>query len=103
MNRYPVWKYIVIGAAMLIGLVYALPNIFPEAPAVQVSSSKAAVKIDASLLGTVESALKDAGITYTGAVLDPTGIKVRFSDPDTQLKAKDVVQAKLGDSYIVAL
>ncbi len=103
MNRYPPWKYIVIAVALLIGLVYTLPNFFPESPAVQVSSSKAAVKVDTALLGTIEDALKAAGIPYRGAALDPTGIKVRFADTDTQLKAKDALQAKVGDSYIVAL
>src|SRR4051812_43442743 len=103
MNRYPLWKYIVIAVALLIGLVYTLPNFFPESPAVQVSSSKAGVKIDSALLEQVEAALKDAGINYSGATLDATGAKVRFSDPDTQLKAKDVLQAKLGANYIVAL
>src|SRR6266536_5890897 len=103
MNRYPLWKYVIIGVALAVGLLYTLPNFFPEAPAVQVSSSKAAVKIDSALLGTAEDALKAAGITYNGATLDATGVKVRFADPDTQLKAKDALQAKLGDNYIVAL
>jgi len=103
MNRYPLWKYIVIAIALLIGVIYTLPNLFPEAPAVQVSSSKAAVKVDSALLDTVESALKAAGIAYRGAALDSTGVKVRFADPDVQLKAKDALQAKLGDNYIVAL
>jgi hypothetical protein len=61
------------------------------------------VKVDTTVLQTVESALKAANITYYGAVLDTTGIKVRFADPDTQLKAKDVLQAKLDENYIVAL
>jgi preprotein translocase subunit SecD len=103
MNRYPLWKYITIAVALLIGLIYTLPNFYPEAPAVQVSSSKAAVKVDVALLGMVEDALKAGGIPYRGAALDPTGIKVRFADTDTQLKAKDLLQAKVGDSYIVAL
>src|SRR5436305_8764274 len=103
MNRYPLWKYIVIGIALVVGVLYALPNLFPDAPAVQVSSSKTGVKIDSTLLATVEDALKSAGIAYRGEVLDPTGIKVRFSDFDTQVKAKDVLQGKLGDNYIVAL
>src|SRR4029079_5019967 len=85
------------------GLLYMLPNFFPEVPAVQVSSSKSTVKVDNALLGSVEEALKAASIPYRGAELDPVGIKVRFSDPDTQLKAKDALQAKLGDNYIVAL
>jgi preprotein translocase subunit SecD len=101
MNRYPVWKYIVIAIALCVGILYTLPNLFPEVPAVQVSAPK--TKVDAALLGTVEEALKAAGIEFRGSALDPTGIKVRFADPDTQLKAKDVLQQKLGDNYIVAL
>jgi preprotein translocase subunit SecD len=103
MNRYPVWKYVVIAVALLIGFIYTLPNFFPEQPAVQVSSSKAAIKIDSAVMQQVEEALKAAGVAYRGETVDPTGIKVRFADPDTQLKAKDVLQAKLGDNYIVAL
>ena len=80
-----------------------IPNFFPEVPAVQVSSSKATVKVDSALLATVEDALKAAAIPYRGAALDATGIKLRFDDPDTQLKAKDALQAKLGENYIVAL
>ena len=102
-NRYPLWKYLIIGVALVVGIVYTLPNFFPEVPAVQVSSSKATVKIDNALLGTVEDALKAAAIPYRGAALDATGIKLRFDDPDTQLKAKDALQGKLGDNYIVAL
>ncbi|HEX8013537.1 MAG TPA: protein translocase subunit SecD [Casimicrobiaceae bacterium] len=108
MNRYPLWKYVVIAVALVIGIVYTLPNFFPEAPAVQVSTSKTGVKIDASTLQTVEDALKAANIAYGGETVDATGIKVRFADPDTQLRARDVLQAKLNPdpnnaSYIVAL
>ncbi len=103
MNRYPPWKYALIVVALLIGVLYTLPNFFPEVPAVQVSTSKATTKIDAALLATVEDALKAASIEIRGAALDPTGIKVRLADPDQQLKARDVLQAKLGEDYIVAL
>ena len=103
MNRYPAWKYILIGIALAFGLLYTMPNFFPEVPAVQVSSSKSAVRIDNALMASVEEALKGAGIAYRGAELDAVGIKVRFADADTQLKAKDALQAKLGDNYIVAL
>jgi preprotein translocase subunit SecD len=103
MNRYPLWKYVVIAVALVIGLVYTVPNFFPDVPAVQVSSSKSGVKLDSALMQQAENALKEASIPFRGEVLDPTGIKFRFSDPDTQLKAKDVLQAKLGENYIVAL
>ena len=103
MNRYPLWKYIVIAVALVVGMLYMLPNFFPEVPAVQVSSSKSAVKIDNALLGEIEDTLKSANIPYRGTELDPIGIKVRFGDYDTQLRAKDLLQSKLGDNYIVAL
>ena len=103
MNRYPAWKYILIAVALVVGIFYTLPNFFPEVPAVQVSTSKASVKIDAGTLQTVEDALKSANVSYSGALLDSTGVKVRLPDPDTQLKARDVLQQKFGDNYIVAL
>ena len=103
MNRYPLWKYIVIAVALVVGMLYTLPNFFPEVPAVQISSSKSAVKIDNALLGTIEDTLKSANIAYRGTELDSVGIKVRFNDYDTQLRAKDLLQSKLGDNYIVAL
>ncbi len=103
MNRYPAWKYILIAVALVVGIFYTLPNFFPEVPAVQVSTSKASVKIDAGTLQTVEDALKAANVSFTGALLDSTGVKVRLPDPDTQLKARDVLQQKFGDNYIVAL
>src|SRR5450432_1482817 len=101
MNRYSLWKYIVIAVALVVGIVYTLPNFFPEVPAVQISAPK--VKVDSAVLGLVEEALKAANIPFRGASLESTGVKVRFADTDTQLKAKDVIQAKLGDNYIVAL
>jgi preprotein translocase subunit SecD len=108
MNRYPLWKYVLIAVALVVGIVYTLPNLFPEVPAVQISTSKSNIKIDGSTLQTVEDALKAANIPYSGAAVDATGVKARFADPDTQLKAKDVLQAKLNPDpnnpdYIVAL
>jgi preprotein translocase subunit SecD len=108
MNRYPLWKYVLIGVALVIGIVYTLPNFFPEVPAVQVSTSKSDLKIDTSTLQSVEAALKAANISYNGETVDATGVKVRFADPDTQLKAKDVLQSALNPdpnnpNYIVAL
>jgi preprotein translocase subunit SecD len=103
MNRYPFWKYALIAIALVVAILYTLPNFFAEVPAVQVSTSKATVKIDNSTLQQVEDALKSAGIAYRGASVDPTGVKVRFADADTQLKAKDTLQQKLGENYIVAL
>ena len=113
MNRYPLWKYVLIGVALVIGIVYTLPNFFPEVPAVQVSTSKSNVKIDNATLQTVEDALKGANITYSGVslVATPSGgsvVNALLPDPDTQLAARDALQAKLNpdasnENYIVAL
>jgi preprotein translocase subunit SecD len=107
-NRFPVWKYALIGVAILAAALYTLPNFFGESPAVQVSSGKATVKLDAGLMGRVEDILKKANIAYTGAVLDQTSVRVRFQDTDTQLRAKDTVDKALNPdasnpTYIVAL
>ena len=103
MNRYPTWKYILIAAVVLIGLLYTIPNFYGESPAVQVSPAKASLKADAELLSKVESTLKLADIQYNGIFLDTSGVKVRFAKPEEQLKAKDKLSANLGKDYTVAL
>ncbi len=103
MNRYPTWKYILIAAALMLGALYALPNLYGEAPAVQISSAKATVKVEAPLLGRVEEALKGADIAFESLFLDASGVKVRFADTDTQIRAKDVLATGLGNDYVVAL
>jgi len=94
-NRYPAWGYWLIGVAILVAFLYTVPNFYGEAPAVQVSSAKATVKTDTALLGRVEQALAKAGIGYSRIQLDPVGVKVRFADADTQLRARDVLKQVL--------
>ncbi len=103
MNRYPLWKYLLVLAALILGVVYSMPNIFGESPAVQISTVKNSVKLDSALLGQVEDVLKQDSLQFEAIFLDANGVKVRFSDPDTQIKAKDALQAKLGKDYVVAL
>ena len=103
MNRYPLWKYIVIGLALVVGFIYTLPNFFGEVPAVQVSPLKATLKPDAALRSRVEDILQKNKITAQGIFVDATSVKARFDDTDTQLRAKDVLQTGLGDDYVVAL
>ncbi len=108
MNRYPVWKYAILVVALLIAALYTLPNFFGEAPAVQVSSLKTAVKLDTATVTRVEQALKDAGLTAEQVSLDGTSVRARFDSTDSQLKAKDAIQKALvpdpaNPSYIVAL
>jgi preprotein translocase subunit SecD len=108
MNRYPVWKYAIIVIALLVGAIYTLPNFFGEAPAVQVSSGKATVKVDGTTQAKVEQALAAAGIQPEAITLDPNSVKVRLDSGDKQLKAKDAIQKALvpdptDPSYVVAL
>ena len=108
MNRYPLWKYAILVVALLIGLIYTLPNLFGEAPAVQVSSAKVVVKVDSDLIARIQDALKKAQIAPDFVQLDGNSVKARFGDTDTQIKAKDAISAALNPdpndpTYIVAL
>ena len=103
MNRYPLWKYILVLTILLLGLVYSMPNIFGESPAVQITTAKATTKLDPALLGKVEDTLKQENIKIDAIFMDSTGVKVRFADADTQIKAKDVLKNNLGKDYVIAL
>ncbi len=108
MNRYPVWKYAIILVAMVVGVLYTLPNFFGEAPAVQVSAGKATVRVDATTQARVEQALQAAGIRPEAITLDASSVKVRLDSTDTQLKARDALQKALAPDpndapYVVAL
>jgi preprotein translocase subunit SecD len=107
-NRYPLWKYAVMLIALLVGLIYTLPNLFGEAPAVQVSSGKVTVKVDPSLAPRVEQVLEKAGLKADFVQYDGHSVKARFPDLDAQRKAKDAIGAALNPdpndpTYIVAL
>jgi len=103
MNHYPLWKYLLILFAIVTGLVYALPNLYGESPAVQVLPLRSNLKADTTLLKRVESALQSAQLVPEALSLDATSVKARFSDTDSQLKAKDVLHVALGEDYVVAL
>ncbi len=103
MNRYPLWKYVLIAIALTIGLLYTLPNFFGEVPAVQISPAKTTAKIDETLLSRVDQALSQANIKPDGMFLDQASIKVRLASTDMQLRAKDVLQGAVGENYVVAL
>ena len=108
MNRYPLWKYAVILVALLIGAIYALPNFYGEAPAVQVSGGKASVKVDASTLARVEQALSAAGLTAQRMELEGTSVRARFDTTDAQIQARDAIEKALNPdptnpSHVVAL
>ena len=108
MNRYPVWGYVVIGVVILLAFLYTVPNFYGESPAVQVSAAKATVTADMALLARVEETLTKAGIPHNRIQADAVGVKVRFADGDTQLRAYDLLNRTLNPerdnpSYAIAL
>ncbi len=112
MNRYPLWKYLVVAVALLVGLIYTLPNFFGESPAVQISSAKSTVRITPDMMERVGGILDRANLSYTGLQYDEIGpvgtVRARFPDTDVQLQARDVLEQALNPdpndpSYVVAL
>ena len=108
MNRYPLWKYTILAVALVIGLLFTLPNFFGEAPAVQVSSGKSTVKVDSATAERVSQALASAGVQADFVQFDGNSVRARFADTDTQIKAKDAIGKALNPDaadarYIVAL
>ncbi|MDO9009517.1 MAG: protein translocase subunit SecD, partial [Thiobacillus sp.] len=103
MNRFPLWKYVLIGVTLVVAFLFTLPNFYGEVPAVQVSPVRSSEQVDTALLGRIESTLKAAGLATSGIELAGNSIKARFANPDAQITAKDALQAGLGDGYTVAL
>ena len=108
MNRYPLWKYAILVFALLIGLIYTAPNLFGEAPAVQVSSAKATLKLDAGFAPRVQQLLEQAGLKPDFVQFDGNSVKARLLDTEAQIRAKDALSAALNPNpadpgYIVAL
>lgn len=110
MNRYPLWKYALIVAALIFGTLYTIPNFFGESPAVQISSAKSTIKVDADVAERVQQALRQEGIATDSVVFDNAAqpsVRARFNDTDTQFKAKSVLERVLNTdpadpTYIVA-
>ena len=99
MNRYPLWKYLIVLVALLLGILYTLPNFFGESPAVQITSTNVTRKVDENTLRQIENLLAQEQIPYTGAYYSMSNsignVRVRFATPDLQLKAKDVIEKAL--------
>ncbi|MEB0135775.1 protein translocase subunit SecD [Actimicrobium sp. CCC2.4] len=111
MNRYPLWKYLIIGLALIFGVIYTVPNFFGESPAVQISSGKATLKLEAGVLARVQDILEKGGLPSTGLYYEVNGsqgsVRARFTDPDTQFKAKALLEKELNTdptdpTYLVA-
>ena len=103
MNRYPLWKYLLIAATLILGALYTLPNFFGETPAVQVSTNRQSIVINEQTEQRINQALQQAGIATDGMFIADNSLKVRFKDAETQLKARDVIENALGEGYITAL
>ncbi|MBB5213290.1 protein translocase subunit SecD [Microbulbifer hydrolyticus] len=104
MNRFPLWKYLLILIITGLGLLYAAPNLYPPDPAVQVSGQSSALKIDQNVLSEVQKALDDAGIAYFGGEVQDKSVLIRLKAIEEQLPAKRAIQEALGHSdYVVAL
>jgi len=112
MNRYPLWKYLIVLAAVLIGVLYTLPNLYGESPAVQIAGAKTSVKVDQNTLDKANQVLDQAGIQPTASSFEMNGpvgtVRLRFDSTDTQLKAKDTLEKALNPDaqnpdYTVAL
>jgi len=108
MNKYPLWKNALVALALLLGVLYTLPNFYGQSPAVQISAQGVTAKADMAVQARAEQALHDANVAFMRTTLDQSGIKIRFSDADLQLKARDVIDHALNpdgqqQSYVVAL
>src|SRR6516165_5405721 len=100
MNDFPKWKYALIALVLVLGFVYALPNVFPPVPAVQISASHDA-KVDEALKEKVLGLLQTKKIEFRDVQLANERLTARFANPDLQLAAQDVLKNDLGDAYIV--
>ncbi|KZX56332.1 MAG: protein translocase subunit SecD [Pseudomonas sp.] len=105
LNRFPLWKYLLILAVLAIAFVYSAPNLYPDDPAIQVTGASTAQEIGSADLERISKALEDGGIAVKSASLDEQGRGglVRLERQDDQLPAKDIVRRALGDAYVVAL
>ena len=101
-NQYPLWKNLLILCAVLIGGLYALPNLFGEDPALQISPTRAA-ELDSVMQQSILERLAEAGVVVKSAELENGKLLIRFNDPDSQLQAVEPVKEHLGNQYVVAL
>ncbi|MCJ8299966.1 MAG: protein translocase subunit SecD, partial [Pseudomonadales bacterium] len=103
LNRYPLWKNLLIMFVLVFGVIYAAPNLYPEDYALQVSGTRGIYQTDAALMARIEKKLKREKIDFKSTELTTKNGLIRFTDGDLQLKAKQVVTELLGDNYVVAL
>lgn len=102
MNQYPLWKNLLVAVVLIVGILYALPNLYGEDPALQISSSRSAPLDDAAQT-RIQDALKRTGIPFSTIEKVEHGLLIRFADTANQLKAKDLMSETLGNGYVIAL
>lgn len=103
LNKYPLWKYLIIGVVLLLGVYYSLPNLYPNDPAVQIRATQAGVIVNERTLQVAENILDEEGITHFGADVQEQALLIRLNSNEDQLLAKAVLQTGLGPDYIIAL
>ena len=103
LNKYPLWKYLLILAVLAVGLVYSMPNLYPDDPAIQITGASTALQVDEAALQKASQALTEAGITVKAAEVGERGGLLRLTALGDQLPAKDIVLRAMGDDYVVAL
>ena len=103
MTKYPLWKYIIIILALLVGIIYITPNFYGEIPAVQISSSVSNNILNNDQLSKISQTLKSNNVTSIGTIFEGKTVKLKFTDIDVQLKAREIIQNFLGSDYVVAL
>src|SRR5690554_7411631 len=100
LNKYPLWKNLVILIAIVIGVIYALPNLFPDDYAIQITGARSSTQVDSAVLDRAVSALESEGIVVKSSALEDRDALIRLNSGDDQLRARPVVQAALGRDYL---
>ena len=103
LNKYPLWKYLLIAAILAISFIYAVPNLYPDDPAIQISGNSSALEVGQADLDRAEKALREAGIQVKSTELTQRAGLLRLLEQEDQLPGKEVVRRALGDDYVVAL
>ena len=104
MNRYPIWKYLLIAVILIVSAIYTVPNFYGQAPALQVSPKRQSILISTQMEDQIKTALAEAKISYTNFSLEANNLKIRFDNPNTQLKASEIIKKTVNnDDYVVAL
>ena len=101
--QYPAWKYLLITVVLIIAGLYAAPNLYPDEPAVQITSAAAGTQLSDGILTQSQSLLEDAGLNNHDGTFEGNSALVRLDNPVDQLKAQEVLRQNLGEDYVVAL